>query len=80
MNTYYLKKFRKLAKNRYKLIQIKRNLYYVAKFFGGDIIFPASDDLPYDEAVKCLNKERREYILDKVYEKRLEISKIINNI
>ena len=52
----------------------------MAKFFGGDIIFPASDDLPYDEAVKCLNKERREYILDKVYEKRLEKSEIINNI
>ena len=81
MNTYYLKKFRKLAKERYKLIQINRNLYYIARMWNTDeILCSISEDLPYDAAVKKLNEIRRDYILKKVYEKRLERSKIINNI
>jgi hypothetical protein len=80
MNTYYLKKFRKEANKKLKLVQIKHNLYYVAKIYDDLLFFPKSDDLPYDEAVKKLKEVRQEYISQKVYEKRLEKSKIIKNI
>ena len=80
MNTYYLKKFRKEANKKLKLVQIKHNLYYVAKIYDDILFFPKSDDLPYDEAVKKLKEVRQEYISQKVYEKRLEKSKIIKNI
>lgn len=81
MNIYFLKKFRKEAKGRYKLIQINRNLYYVARMWNTDeILCSISGDLSYDDAVKKLNEIRREYILKKVYEKRLKRGKIVNNI
>lgn len=81
MNIYFLKKFRKEAKGRYKLIQINRNLYYVARMWNADeILCSISGDLSYDDAVKKLNEIRREYILKKVYEKRLKRGKIVNNI
>jgi hypothetical protein len=81
MNIYFLKKFRKEAKGRYKLIQINRNLYYVARMWNTDeILCSISGDLSYDDAVKNLNEIRREYVLKKVYEKRLRRGKIINNI
>lgn len=81
MNIYFLKKFKKEAKGRYKLIQINRNLYYVARMWNTDeILCSISGDLSYDDAVKKLNEIRREYILKKVYEKRLKRGKIVNNI
>lgn len=81
MNIYFLKKFRKEAKGRYKLIEINRNLYYVARMWNTDeILCSISEDLSYDDAVKKLNEIRREYVLKKVYEKRLRRGKIINNI
>ena len=81
MNIYFLKKFRKEAKGRYKLIQINRNLYYVARMWNTDeILCSISGDLSYDDAVKKLNEIRREYILKKIYEKRLKRGKIVNNI
>lgn len=81
MNIYFLKKFRKEAKKRYKLIQLNRNLYYVARMWNMDeILCSISGDLSYDDAVKKLNEIRRDFILKKVYEKRLNRGKIINNI
>lgn len=84
MNIYYLKKFRKEAYQRLKLIKIKTNLYYVAMVFGGwgcsDNIFRRSDDLSYKDALKKLKEVRRNYILDKVYESRLTKSKIVKHI
>lgn len=84
MNIYYLKKFRKEANRKLKLIKISNNLYYVGRVFGcwgcGDTILPRSNDLPYEEALNRLKELRRERILDKVYEKRLKRSKIIKNI
>ena len=44
------------ANKKLKLVQIKHNLYYVAKIYDELIFFPKSDDLPYDEAVKKLEK------------------------
>lgn len=81
MNIYYLKKFREEAKGRYKLIQINRNLYYVARMWTtNEILCSMSGDLSYDDAVKKLNEIRRDFILKKVYEKRVNRGKIINNI
>lgn len=84
MNIYYLKKFRKEANRTLKLIKISSNLYYVGRVFGcwggGDTILPKSNDLPYEEALNRLKELRRERILDKVYEERLNRSKIVKNI
>lgn len=84
MNIYYLKKFRKEAYQRLKLIKIKPNLYYVGRVFGGwgcsDIIIPRSDDLSYKDALQKLKEVRRNYILDKVYEARLTKCKIVKHI
>lgn len=84
MNIYYLKKFRKEANRKIKLIKISNNLYYVARVFGccgsTDIMSPRSNDLSYEEALKKLKENRREHILWKVYEKRLKRSEIVKNI
>jgi hypothetical protein len=84
MNIYYLKKFRKEANRTLKLIKISNNLYYVGRVFGcwgcGDTILPRSNDLPYEEALKRLKELRRERILGKVYEERLNRSKIVKNV
>ena len=84
MNIYYLKKFRKEANRKLKLIKISNNLYYVGRVFGcwgcGDTIIPRSDDLPYEEALNRLKELRRERILDKVYEERLKRSEILKNV
>jgi hypothetical protein len=45
-----------------------------------EILCSISGDLSYDDAVKKLNEVRRDFILTKVYEKRLNRGKIINNI
>lgn len=84
MNIYYLKKFRKEANRKIKLIKISNNLYYVARIFGccvsTDVISSRSNDLPYEDALKKLKEIRREHILWKVYEKRLERSEIVKNV
>lgn len=84
MNIYYLKKFRKEANRKLKLIKISNNLYYVGRVFGcwgcDDTILPRSNDLPYEEALKMLKELRRERILDRVYEERLKRSTIVKNI
>ena len=84
MNIYYLKKFRKEANRKLKFIKISKNLYYVGKVIGcwgcDDIIFPRSDNLPYEEALKILKELRREHILDRVYDERLKRSKIVKNV
>lgn len=84
MNIYYLKKFRKEANRKLKLIKISNKLYYVGRVFDvwgcSDTIFPKSDDLPYEEALNKLKELRRERILDRVYEERLKRSKIVKNV
>ena len=84
MNIYYLKKFRKEANRKLKLIKISKNLYYVGRVFDSwgcsDTILPRSNDLPYEEALKKLKELRRERILDRVYDERLKRSTIVKNI
>jgi hypothetical protein len=84
MNIYYLKKFRKEANRKLKLIKISNNLYYVGRVFGcwgcGDTILQRSNDLPYEEALNRLKELRREYVLWRVYEKRLKRSEIVKNV
>lgn len=84
MNIYYLKKFRKEANRKLKLIKISNKLYYVGRVFGcwgcGDTILARSIDLPYKTALKKLKELRRDYVLLRVYEKRLEKSKIVKNV
>ena len=84
MNIYYLKKFRKEANRKLKLIKISKNLYYVGRVFGcwgcDDTILPRSNDLPYKQALNKLKELRRERILDRVYNERLKRSKIVKNV
>lgn len=84
MNIYYLKKFRKEANRKLKLIKLSNKLYYVGRVFDSwgcsDTILQRSDDLPYEEALNKLKELRRDYVLLRVYEKRLERSEIVKNV
>lgn len=84
MNIYYLKKFRKEANRKLKLIKLSNKLYYVGRIFDSwgcsDTIIQRSDDLPYEEALNKLKELRRDYVLLQVYEKRLERSEIVKNV
>lgn len=84
MNIYYLKKFRKEANRKLKLIKISNKLYYVGRVFSywgcDDTILPRSNDLSYKGALNKLKELRRDYVLWRVYEKRLERSEIVKNV
>lgn len=84
MNVYYLKKFRKEANQNLKLIELKRNLYYVGRVYCSwacsDTVFPKSNGLPYEEALKKLKELRRELILNKVFDMRLAKYKVVKHI
>lgn len=84
MNIYYLKNFRKEANRKLKLIKLSNKLYYVGRVFDSwgcsDTILQRSDDLPYEEALNKLKELRRDYVLLRVYEKRLERSEIVKNV
>jgi hypothetical protein len=63
MNTYYLKKFRKKANKKYKLIHYRKDKYYVGRIVTEGIIFPMTGNLSYDEAIVELKIFRRKHVL-----------------
>ena len=62
-NIYYLKKFRKKAYKKYKLIHYRKDKYYVGRIVTEGIIFPMTDNLSYDDAVVELKEFRRKHVL-----------------
>ena len=62
-NIYYLKKFRKKANKKYKLIHYRKDKYYVGHIVTEAIIYPLTGNLSYDEAIAELKKFRRKYVL-----------------
>lgn len=62
-NIYYLKKFRKKANKKYKLIHYHKDKYYVGRIVTTDIIFPMTGNLSYDDAVVELKNFRRKHVL-----------------
>lgn len=62
-NIYYLKKFRKKANKKYKLIHYHKDKYYVGRIVTEGIIFPMTGNLSYDDAVVELKNFRRKHVL-----------------
>ena len=62
-NIYYLKKFRKKANKKYKLIHYRKNEYYVGRIVTTDVIYPMTGKLTYDEAIAELKEFRRNHVL-----------------
>lgn len=62
-NIYYLKKFRKKANKKYKLIHYRKDKYYVGRIITEGIIFPMTGNLSYDDAVVELKEFRRKHVL-----------------
>lgn len=67
MNIYYLKKFRKEAWERYAIRKYYNGDYVVVYRFSG-IFYSFHKTL--DEAIECLHKKRKEFILDLVEKTR----------
>lgn len=67
MNIYYLKKFRKEAWEKYAVQKYYNGDYVVVYRFSG-IFYSFHKTL--DEAIECLNKKRKEYILNLVEKQR----------
>ena len=62
-NIYFLKKFRKKANRKYKLIHYRKDKYYVGRIITEGIIFPMTGNLSYDDAVVELKEFRRKHVL-----------------
>ena len=67
MNTYYLKKFRKDAWKKYAVQKHYYGDYVVVYRFSG-IYYSFHETL--GEAIKCLHKTRKKFILDLVEKER----------
>lgn len=80
MNTYYLKKFRKKANKKYKLIHYRKDKYYVGRIVTEGIIFPMTDNLSYDDAVIELKKFRRKYVLMLVDDVKSARERIVKDV
>lgn len=80
MNIYYLKKFRKKAYKKYKLIHYHKNKYYVGSIVTTDLIFPMTSNLSYDEAIAELIKIRRKHVLYLVDEVKSAREKIVKDV
>ena len=80
MNIYYLKKFRKKAYKKYKLIHYRKDKYYVARIVTEGIIFPMTGNLSYDDAVVELKKFRRKYVLLLVDDAKSARERIVKDI
>ena len=62
-NIYYLKKFRKKANKKYKLIHYRKDKYYVGRIVTTDVIYPMTGNLTYDEAIAEHKEFRRKHVL-----------------
>ena len=80
MNIYYLKKFRKKAYKKYKLIHYRKDKYYVARIVTEGIIFPMTGNLSYDEAIAELKKFRRKHVLLLVDDAKSARERIVKDI
>ena len=79
-NIYYLKKFRKKANKKYKLIHYRKNKYYVGRIVTEGIIFPMTDKLSYDDAVVELKKFRRKHVLYLVDDAKSARGRIVEDV
>lgn len=80
MNIYYLKKFRKKAYKKYKLIHYRKNEYYVGRIVTEGIIFPLTGNLSYDDAVVELKKFRRKHVLYLVNDAKSARERIVKDV
>lgn len=80
MNTYYLKKFRKKANKKYKLIHYRKDKYYVGRIVTEGIIFPMTGNLSYDDAVAELKKFRRKLVLYLVDDAKSARERIVKDV
>ena len=80
MNTYYLKKFRKKANKKYKLIHYRKDKYYVGRIVTEGIIFPMTGNLSYDDAVVELKKFRRKHVLCLVDDAKSARERIVKDV
>ena len=79
-NIYYLKKFRKKANKKYKLIHYRKDKYYVARIVKEGIIFPMTGNLSYDDAVVELKKFRRKHVLYLVDDAKSARERIVKDV
>lgn len=79
-NIYYLKKFRKKANRKYKLIHYRKDKYYVGRIVTEGIIFPLTGNLSYDDAVVELKKFRRKHVLYLVDDVKSARERIVKDV
>lgn len=79
-NIYYLKKFRKKANKKYKLIHYRKDKYYVGRIVTEGIVFPMTGNLSYDDAVAELKKFRRKHVLYLVDDVKSARERIIEDV
>ena len=79
-NIYYLKKFRKKANKKYKLIHYRKDKYYVGRIVTEGIIFPMTGNLSYDEAIAELKKFRRKHVLYLVGDAKSARERIVKDV
>ena len=79
-NIYYLKKFRKSANKKYKLIHYRKDKYYVGRIAAEGIIFPMTGNLSYDDAVVELKEYRRKHVLYLVDDEKTARERIVKGV
>jgi hypothetical protein len=79
-NIYYLKKFRKSANKKYKLIHYHKDKYYVGRIVTEGIVFPLTGNLSYEKAIAELKKFRRKHVLCLVDNAKTARGKIVKGV
>jgi len=80
MNTYYLKKLRKKAYKKYKLIHYRKDEYYVGRIVTTNLTLPMTVNLSYDEAIAELKKFHRNHVLYLVDDVKLARERIVEGV
>ena len=79
-NIYYLKKFRKKANKKYKLIHYHKDEYYVGHIVTEGIIYPMTGILSYNDVIVELKEFRRKHVLMLVGNTKTAREKIVKGV